>query len=293
MQHPKLSRLALWLYWLPLLAIGEQITFNQGVFFQIQAKQEQTQPSYLFGTLHSEDPQALKLNPIILQAFNQADHFAMEVVPDSETLFKSMIGFSLPAGKQLQTMLDPELYHQVREATQPLGLSAQNLNQLKPWAIVTLLSVPPPVTGQYLDLVLYQKAFTQHKTIHGLESIDEQLAVFDQLSEQEQIALLQDVVQHRYAFSLIHQQLLAAYMRLDLQEIARLTSHYFRGNSQELNQHVTQITVQQRNLRMLERLIPLVNTGNAFIAVNALHLSGTEGLLHLLADQGYQIKRLY
>ena len=42
-----------------------------------------------------------------------------------------------------------------------------------------------------------------------------------------------------------------------------------------------------------ERMQPLLDRGNAFIAVGALHLAGERGLLCGLAARGYLLKRLY
>ena len=46
----------------------------------------------------------------------------------------------------------------------------------------------------------------------------------------------------------------------------------------------------KRNVRMVERLIPLVKKEPTFIAVGALHLPGEDGILALLEKEGYTIK---
>jgi uncharacterized protein YbaP (TraB family) len=44
---------------------------------------------------------------------------------------------------------------------------------------------------------------------------------------------------------------------------------------------------------MAERMRQYLQQGNAFVAVGALHLPGEEGLLNLLEQQGYTVRRLY
>jgi uncharacterized protein YbaP (TraB family) len=51
--------------------------------------------------------------------------------------------------------------------------------------------------------------------------------------------------------------------------------------------------IVERNRRMADRLRPLLRRGNAFIVVGALHLSGEQGVLSLLANAGYQVTRIY
>jgi uncharacterized protein YbaP (TraB family) len=49
----------------------------------------------------------------------------------------------------------------------------------------------------------------------------------------------------------------------------------------------------QRNKRMVARMIPLLDRQSTFVAVGALHLPGTSGILHLLELQGYKVKAIY
>jgi uncharacterized protein YbaP (TraB family) len=44
---------------------------------------------------------------------------------------------------------------------------------------------------------------------------------------------------------------------------------------------------------MAERMQEILNKGNAFIAIGALHLPGDEGVLNLLDGSGYIISRIY
>jgi uncharacterized protein YbaP (TraB family) len=47
--------------------------------------------------------------------------------------------------------------------------------------------------------------------------------------------------------------------------------------------------IDKRNKRMAERSKPLIDKGNAFIAVGALHLPGKTGLVELLRSAGYKV----
>jgi len=48
-----------------------------------------------------------------------------------------------------------------------------------------------------------------------------------------------------------------------------------------------------RNERMLDRIIPYLKDGSAFIAVGALHLAGEKGLLQMLKKKKYIITQIY
>jgi len=48
-----------------------------------------------------------------------------------------------------------------------------------------------------------------------------------------------------------------------------------------------------RNYIMTERMQDILDEGNAFIAIGAMHLPGEEGVLSLLGKQGYKIHSVY
>lgn len=64
-------------------------------------------------------------------------------------------------------------------------------------------------------------------------------------------------------------------------------------DDQRLADEFQQRLVVDRNHRMAERMQPYLQQGKVFIAVGALHLPGEEGLLNLLEQQGYAVRRLY
>ena len=86
----------------------------------------------------------------------------------------------------------------------------------KPWAVVTLLSLPPSEKGEFLDLVLYKAAVEARKEVKGLETMEEQLAVFDDLSEADQIALLRETLDSRDQMPAMFEDLIQAYLAQDL-----------------------------------------------------------------------------
>ena len=45
-----------------------------------------------------------------------------------------------------------------------------------------------------------------------------------------------------------------------------------------------------RNRRMVHRILPYLEQGNSFIAVGALHLAGPQGILSLIRQQGYTVE---
>ena len=93
-------------------------------------------------------------------------------------------------------MIDGDLYRRAVTAMAAHGLPETMVARMKPWAIAVTLMTPPAQGGVVLDQLLYRQAVSAGKPVQGLETVAEQVDLFDGLSEQEQIGLLRDTVDH-------------------------------------------------------------------------------------------------
>lgn len=265
--------------------------FDTGLLFKVD--KEGGDPSFLFGTMHSEDPRVTRLPQAVRQAFDDAEQFAMEVLMDEATLMESMAALLLTDGRDLEDIIGPGLYREAMEAAGELGYPVTACRRFKPWALVTLLSIPAPSSGDYLDIILYQRALEQGKQMIGLETVQEQLAPFDSLSDEEQTLLLRATLESLDELPALYEELLSAYVRRDLAALVELNNTHLDASDSELGRRLNKGVIEDRNQRMAQRLLPVLKEGSAFVAVGALHLPGKDGVLHLLERQGYRIKRVY
>ena len=164
---------------------------------------------------------------------------------------------------------------------------------MKPWAAAVTLSTPALETGEVLDRVLYQDAVQQGKAVYGLETLQEQLGLFDSMPEADQIALLRDAVDNFPELAAMQAELLAAYKQRDLDGLLTIYEASMQAGDQRLAEDFQRRLVDDRNQSMLERMQPYLQQGKAFVAVGVLHLPGKEGLLNRLEQQGYTVRRVY
>ena len=250
-------------------------------------------PSHLFGTIHSEDPGVVALPAPVRQAFDASDSVVVEMLMDTEAMMYSSTAMLMLDGRSLSDVLGMPLYKQVSEAIASRGIPELVLNRMKPWAAAVTLSTPALETGQVLDLVLYQEALQQEKAVHGLETIQEQLDLFDSMPESDQVTLLRDAVDNLPELDAMNAELLATYKQRDLAGLMAINEASMQTGDQRLAQDFQQRVIEDRNHRMAERMQPYLRQGRAFVAVGALHLPGEEGLLNLLEQQGYTVRRVY
>ena len=245
--------------------------------------------SHLLGTIHSADPRVVQLRPAVSHALDRCERFVMEMEMDASVLTAFGSNMMLTDGSDLEGLIGAALYAQVVAAMADLGMPEMVVRTLKPWVVMALLSMPAPTGEPFLDMVLQQRAGGAGKPTFGLESADEQLSVFEALSMPDQIELLKMALAQLPELPRMFEQLIEAYVADDLGRIAALAADYKRSGNPAATQRFMLRLNDERNERMARRMLTFLDQGNSFIAVGALHLTGPNGLIQLLRDQGYRV----
>ncbi len=279
------------LFFLVVALADADVDSSRGLLWKISKPGQQ--PSWLFGTIHSEDPEVLELPPPVSQAFDASNSVALEILMDADAMKYSSTAMLLLDGRTLPEIIGMPLYTKVAAVIATRGIPELVLNRMKPWAAAVTLSTPAFETGEVLDRVLYQDAVKQGKAVYGLETMQEQLDLFDNMPEADQVLLLTEAVENLQAVNAIQEELLAAYKQRDLGRLLEINEASMQTGDQRLADDFQRRLVDDRNQHMAERMQPYLRQGKAFVAVGALHLPGKTGLLERLQQQGYTITRIY
>ncbi|MBI3562613.1 MAG: TraB/GumN family protein [Gammaproteobacteria bacterium] len=273
-----------------LLFVATPGLAQDGILWKIESK---TATSYLLGTIHSEDPRVLQLADTIKPQLDKSRSFTAELDLNLENSLTAAMAMLIQDGKELPGLIGRTRYQRCLTYMASYGVPEMMLRQLKPWAVMAQLSMPKPQTGLFLDRLLYDYAVEQQKPVYGLETYEEQIGVFEKLSLQQQIILLDETLENFPKLDQQLQQLIALYLKHDLSGLQRYSDSLMKSGSEELMHGFNQSLITDRNHRMVERMQARLQEGNAFIAVGALHLPGEQGILHLLTQRGYRITPVY
>ncbi len=249
--------------------------------------------NYLFGTIHSEDLRVTTLPAEVQDAFNHSQHFVMEMIPDSNSMLLASQSMMLAQGRSLRGIVGKPLFDKTMLALRDFGVPAEAADHMKPWAVMVILSMPKPRSGLVLDMLLYSAAEGAGMRTSGLETAQEQLAIFDKLTQAEQVALLADSVEQYPQMEAVLEQMHTAYVARNLTALSGLNGKYSVKGNAGLTHKINSALIDQRNQRMLQRMDSYLREGGAFVAVGALHLPGEQGLLSLLRKRGYRVKAIY
>ncbi len=266
------------------------LPFGHGLLFKITAPDGRV--SHIFGTIHSDDPRVQTLAEPVDRVFSRATRVALEIKMGPVVAVALMGAMINADGRTLESIIGIDLYQRVAKVASTRGIPEIGLRQFKPWAVATMLGMPPSKSGQFLDLILFQRAQASGVEVVGLETVQEQLAVFDGLSDVEQIAIVEDMLNNFPKMPIIHEKLLVLYLNKNLQGLVALNGDLSRGENEALMARFQKALIDERNRRMVDRIEAYLVDG-LFVAVGALHLPGPLGVLSLMQQKGYQIQRVY
>jgi hypothetical protein len=266
-------------------------SFDSGLLWRVE--RAGVTSSYLFGTMHSDDPGVVKLPKPVQRAFDQAQGLTLEVVLDPRSLLSMASALLMTDGNTLESVIGRRLYERTVAVMSKRGMPEMLVANMKPWAVAVMLMTPAGNNGVVLDHVLYQSAVAAGKKVHGLETVAEQMGLFDDLSHKDQIALLEDTLDNLDIIGQMLDELLIAYLDRDLKRLLELNEASMRDSDPLLAKTLNRKVIVERNYRMAERMQSRLSEGKQFIAVGALHLAGEQGLLKLLSERGYRLSRIY
>lgn len=272
---------------------AEESRFTQGRLWQVEAPG--VAPSWVVGTMHSADPEIATPWPALARVMDRVDSITVELILDQAATAAMGRAMVLDDGRTLGEIAGPQRMARIAEVAQNYGMPLASLQNFKPWAVTMIFSVPPSELqrqaqgGPMLDNVLRQHGETREIPIHAIESVEEQIALFADYVEDEQLALLDAVLEMQPQMETQFDELRRAWLAGDLASLYRTAMEIPDMGAIEIVEDFTTRLVVERNHRMAERIEPQLSEGNALIAVGALHLPGEEGLLALLAEEGYTV----
>ncbi|MET0681028.1 MAG: TraB/GumN family protein [Burkholderiales bacterium] len=250
--------------------------------------------SFAFGTIHIADPRIGIAKPVE-DALVRSRTLALELgngIADEQV-------FELEQfrdGRRLQSLIGDEAFKQVRVELAAQDVPLRVIERMKPWAAMIKVARAPARGGvTSLDQQLLAAARARGMRIEPLEWVEEQIAAFDAVPLESQVALLKHALTDREALEAGVEGTIRAWLRGDLARLARLNAGSHDRFS-EMGRHYLLLTkhlVHDRNVLMHHRLAMPLRGGRVFIAVGALHLHGEKGLLALIARDGYRVTRLF
>lgn len=255
--------------------------------------------SHIFGTIHLTEERVVRLPKPVLTAFQGAGSLTLEVLKTAESQRAVSSMMILRDGRTLDEIIGHELFAKLANRTTEIGIPKKLLRRLKPWAGAIILALPRKETArqvagaQPLDFALLESARLRGLPHYALETATEQIRIFDDLAEADQISLLRVAIREYPHLDNTVEQLIKLYLARDLAGLSKWWTKEMSKLGEELAALIERRLLTDRNVTMVERMKARLADGGAFVAVGAMHLPGRNGILALLARHGFRVTRVY
>ncbi len=256
-------------------------------------KIEGDNPSYIFGTIHYPDPRVTPLPETVTSKLDEVDVYVMEAVMD-ESAMGVIMQYVLLDSLTLEDILPEELYERCDSLLGTMGQSITMYNSMKPWMLNLTFSMPPQkeeLPGEPMDLFLMGAAAERDMEIEGLETIEDQIKLFDEQSFEEQVKSLEKTLSEYTNYQKMLDEIIDIYANGDVEALHDNINFY---NTEEDEREFIEKILYKRNETMFEGITARLNEGEKtyFFAVGAGHLGGEKGLLRMLEKEGLELKRV-
>lgn len=276
-----------------LLALGANpvlLADDSALFWSLSRNGETA--GYLLGTIHSEDPRVLDFPDSFIGQLKSNQYFAMEMVPDLPTLARLTSYMHYQDGTRLQDVIGGERFALLNNRLSAYRIPEESINQMKVWAVMMTLSVPPPRTGFFMDLSLSLRAAGSGLKVIGLETLEQQLSFLEEMPIDQQLELLDSALEDFGKVDEVHGQMVDSYLGGDVHVLEKLAEEQMSTLEPEAREYFMAQGIDARNERMVNTLLPWMDEGRVFVAVGALHLPGEKGLITLLRNNGFELEAL-
>jgi uncharacterized protein YbaP (TraB family) len=251
---------------------------------------------HVLGSIHYLRNENYPLKKAILEAFEASHRLVLEIdlnATSGEAAQRLMLEKALfRDGTSLPQNIGAETYQLAAQRATQLGIDMRVFNPMKPWfAAMNLIAIKLRALGldprRGVDQYLAAEAKLRGKPSSGLETLEFQIGLLDQLSKQNQEAMLRETVTELDLLDRNIDEIVRSWLDGDAAVLGKLL---LAGMVEfpEIHQKV----IVERNRRWVPEIEKLLEHGSgALIVLGAAHLVGRDGVIEMLKTKGYSVEQ--
>lgn len=247
---------------------------------------------YLFGTVHALPKDKQWFTGPVARAYESSEELVTEIALDAAGDGEAIASRALLTnGQTLRELLAEEDRMQFEEALVSLGLSVEAMDRFEPWYAAMTLALLPVMQAGYDPQTGVEAALagkSEGKTRGALETVDQQIDLFDELPMEAQIAFLNKTVESVSSATHTLDGMVAVWLQGDADQLARML------NDELADPVLHKRLLTDRNATWAEWIeARLGRPGTVFVAVGAGHLAGKGSVQDYLKKRGLRVRRVW
>ncbi len=246
--------------------------------------------SWLYGTIHAICPQDLHFSSATVDALKQSKSLYLEVnFDDKQEVGRLQAAMLMPEPYSFKTLFAADDYAKLSTWFQDtLQIELAQLDKLKPLVIYSIMlqkffatscAAPASTEAEFIKL-----AKEHQLPVKGLETMLDQVALFDSIPDTEEAAMLLKTLTDKEKSAQVYNRLMDAYKQGDIQSL------YNQIIETEDMAQYKELLLDKRNRNWISTITSEAGKASTFFAVGAGHLGGNTGVIELLRKQGYTVK---
>ena len=249
---------------------------------------ELEKPSYLFGTIHITCNATLEDD--VKKALDETTQIVMELDMDDPSMqMKMMKSIYFKDGKTLKDFVSEEDYKSIDSLfINNMGMPVKMLEKVKPFFLSSMFfpkMLDCPM--QSFEVELTKIAKEQEEEIYGLETLEEQIQVFDDIPLEDQYADLVRMAKDNLEYD---KETFSKMLKLYEEEnITAILDMMDDDTNKTVSEH-QDVLLKQRNENWISKISEYAKDQPTFFGVGAGHLPGKNGVIQLLRNAGYTVE---
>jgi uncharacterized protein YbaP (TraB family) len=266
-----------------------QVPKENALLWEITAP-DNAKPSYLFGTIHLICPVDFSLSDSLKVAVTRTQQVALEVDMDDPGMMGEMMKtMNMREGNELKKLVSEQDYAKISQFYKDsVGIGIAMFEKAKPFVLMgplfsSILSCQP----QSYEMALVELAGKQKSEVIGIETLGEQMAIFDTIPYKDQIKMVLTMIDSLPQARKEFKNLIALYKSQNINELYSMTlkSDFGLDGNEE-------VMLFARNQKWISRIQKTMSEKPTFFAVGAAHLGGDRGVIALLRKEGYKVRAI-
>jgi uncharacterized protein len=246
---------------------------------------------YLLGSIHVLRPSDYPLAPAVLNAYGNAKSIFMEVdlqeIDSQQMQMELLASARLPEGKTLPDIMGKQRYERAGALARAVGIDISIFDAFAPWFVAEAISQLQlqqlgfqPTSG--VEMFFLEHARSDGKSVAGLETVHDQIALFTAMSLDAQADYLISSLEEAHDLPKEVDDMVHAWQRGDTVWFADQMKSEF-GRDPALYQSL----LVARNRKWLPKIEALLNDDkNYLVIVGTGHLVGQGSVIELLGKDG-------
>lgn len=267
------------------LLLGAQ-TLEKSLLWKISGNGIQT--SYLYGTIHMTCDNTL--DDATKKAIAATKQLYLELDMDDPGMMPGMMkGINMKDGVTMDRLASPDDYKLVDAFfKKKIGVGIDAMKTMKPMMLsAMLLPAALGCTPKSIEEALMTEAKNYGEETFGLETVEEQLAVFDAIPYKIQMDELVKSARGDGQNDIDElAELVKLYGDKDLDALVAASEKSENRTTAEFGE----ILLKNRNQNWIPRILRLIKEKPTFFGVGAAHLGGPDGVIRLLRKMGYTVE---